>query len=302
MKRFPYLAVFLLTGSSGTLAQGSFLNVYTSATNGCTGKAAIQTSDGGYAVTGQSTGFPSYIDVFLMKTDASGNMLWFKTYGTGDLFTIDDTGHDVQQTNDGGFVIAAESQGSLFGQVYIIKTTGSGDTVWTRQFTYATGFGDGFSIRQTADSGFIVAGTGSLLTGFSDPEAALIKLDKDGYLQWSKLFGGPGADIGVSAKQTDDGGYVLVSKTSNGGNEDVRLVRIEETGDTAWVRTFGSPLTDIPEDVIQTSDGGFLVTGRTDVNAPAEKFLLKTNGDGDLQWVKTYGSGWVNSVMETANG
>lgn len=303
MKRFSlllFVAFFALVHQA--VAQGSFIKVYTSAANGGTGQAAIQTSDGGYALTGQCTGFPSYIDVFLMKTDNAGNMLWYKTFGTGDLFNIDDSGYDLQQTFDGGYVIAAESQGSAYGQIYLIKTNASGDTTWTRQYTYSPGFGDGFSIRQTADSGYIVAGTGSVLTGSAEPEAALIKLDKNGTLVWSKLFGGSGADLGMSAKQTADGGFILASRSSNSGSEDVRLVRTNEDGDTLWVHTFGSSQLDYPEDVIETSDGGFLVTGRTNVIAAAEKFLLKTNSDGDLLWVKTYGPGWMNSVMETSSG
>ncbi len=119
------------------------------------GQSVQQTTDGGYIVAGRTNSFGAgNYDVCLVKTNANGDILWTNTYGGAG----DDGGHSVQQTTDGGYIVAG-STGS-FGsgiQVYLIKTNFSGDTLWTK--TYG-GSGDEFgsSVQQTTDGGYIVAG------------------------------------------------------------------------------------------------------------------------------------------------
>jgi hypothetical protein len=116
------------------------------------GYSVQQTSDSGYIVAGWTNSYGNQ-RVYLIKTNAFGDTLWTKTYGgNGDAF-----GYSVKQTSDGGFVIA----GMIFtfgdsNQVYLIKTNGSGDTLWTR--TYGGAHTDvGYSVQQITDGGYIVA-------------------------------------------------------------------------------------------------------------------------------------------------
>ena len=141
------------------------------------GFSVQQTSDGGYIIAGYTVSFGagSY-DVYLIRTNASGDALWTRTYGGGNY----DRGHSVQQTSDGGYIIAGETYSFGAGDydIYLVKTDISGDTLWTR--TYGeTDYDGGYSVQQTSDSGYIIAGyTGSFGAGSYD--VYLIKTDANG--------------------------------------------------------------------------------------------------------------------------
>jgi hypothetical protein len=121
-----------------------------------------------------TTSFGSGHQVYLIKTNASGDTLWTRTYGG----TVHDEGYSVQQTSDTGYIVAgvANSFGPTY-DVYLIKTNASGDTLWTR--TYGGTVWDGaYSVRQTSDGGYIIAGaTNSFGNGY---QVYLIKTDSLG--------------------------------------------------------------------------------------------------------------------------
>jgi predicted secreted protein len=140
------------------------------------GYSIKRTIDGGFIITGltKSSGAGGR-DVWVIKTNSDGNQQWAKTYGGIE----DDEGRSIDQTTDGGFVIAGitKSFGAGNEDVGLLKIDGDGDLLWITSFG---GFNDdrGHSVRLTSDDGYIVTGnTYSYGAGLSD--VWLIKVKPD---------------------------------------------------------------------------------------------------------------------------
>jgi hypothetical protein len=167
------------------------------------GASVQQTTDGGYIIAGDTKSFGAgNHDVYLVKTNASGDTLWTRTYGG----PASDGGASVQQTSDGGYIIAGStgSFGAGGGDAYVIKTTASGDTIWTRTYGGTANDGAG-AVQQTTDGGYIIVGTVNSF-GVGKADVYLIKTDAQGDTLWTRTFGGPDDDGGSSVQQTTDGG------------------------------------------------------------------------------------------------
>jgi len=229
------------------------------------GRSVEQTTDGGYIVAGRTSSFGAGgYDVYLVKTDANGGVLWTRTYGGA---ANEGTGYErsVQQTSDGGYIIAGYTQsfGAGSADFYLVKTDASGDTLWTR--TYGGSSSDyGESVQQTTEGGYIIAGvTASFGAGSYD--VYLVKTDANGDTLWTRTYGGSNVDNGWSVQQTTEGGYIIAGVTASfgAGSDDVWLLKTGANGDTLWTRTYGGSNVDNGWSVQQTTDGGYIAAGYT---------------------------------------
>lgn len=228
------------------------------------GYSVQQTPDSGYIIAGGTESFDSGGDVYLIRTDANGNMLWTKTYG-GDN---DDCAYSLQTTSDGGYIIAGStcSFGSGGDDVYLIKTDAKGDTLWTRTYG-GTDCDVGFSVHRTLDDGCIIVGWTESF-GADGSRTYLIKTDTNGDTIWTKIYQG----IGYSVQQTSDGGYIVAGDYA--GN--VYLMKTDPNGDTLWTGTYGRGQS---RSVRQTYDGGYILTGASDGNV----YLMKTTVETEIR-------------------
>lgn len=193
--------------------------------NDC-GYAVQQTSDDGYIVAGSTKSFSvGSGDLWLLKIAANGTELWNRTFGG----TPDEVGHSVQQTSDGGYIVAGSSGsfGASSGDLWLLKTAANGTEEWNRTFG---GYSDdgGRSVQQTSDGGYIVAGyTKSYSLGSGD--LWLLKTTANGTELWNLTFGGPFDEAGHAVRQTSDGGYIVVGYTHSFGvgSGDVWLIKLE---------------------------------------------------------------------------
>jgi len=264
-----------------------------------------QTFDGGYILTGSFVSEMWNTDVWLIRTNGSGDTLWTKTYGgiNGDV------GLDVKQTTDNGFIISGitTSFGVGNADVWLIKTDINGDSLWTK--TFGGAYNEyGNSVFQTADNGYVIIGsTESFGAGNSD--FWMIKTNSVGDSLWSKTYGGYYNDIAFGGEQTSDDGFVLTGYTQPAGfsNADVWLIKTDHLGEIEWSQTYGGSLAELANSVQQTYDEGYIITGYTMSygSGSMDLYLIKTDMYGDTMWTKTFGglsNEAGNSVIETAEG
>ena len=247
-----------------------------------------QTTDGGYIITGSTESFGAGNgDVYLVKADEEGNEEWSRTFG-GETY---DTAHSVQQTTDGGYIIAGHTMHRGNGNVYLVKTDGEGNQEWSRTFG-GEAYDTAHSVQQTTDGGYIIAGsTESFGTGGLD--IYVIKTDGEGNGEWYRTFGGEENDRAYSVQQTADGGYIIAGDTESfgAGNSDVYLVKIDEEGDEEWSRTFGGEEDDRAYAVQWSRIGGYTIAGSTESfgTGNSDVYLVKIDEEGDEEWSRTFG-------------
>lgn len=242
------------------------------------GYSISQSLDTGYIVTGyfkDSTN--GDYNISLIKTDANGNLQWRKTFGG----LGDDLGLSVQQTFDGGFIIAGKYAYSLVNvDVCLIKTDVGGNTIWMK--TYGDIGGElGFCVKQTLDSGFVVTGH----TDTFGVDVFLLKTDINGNKLWAKAYGGALLEYGLDVQQIMDGGYIITGLTNSfgAGNGDVYLVRTDINGNMLWTKSYGGSNYDYGFSVQQTLDSGFIITGFTYSFGAGNSdiYLIKTDTQGN---------------------
>ncbi len=256
-----------------------------------TGTSVQQTTDGGYIVLGRTNNFPGTInDIYLIKTDVNGDSLWTKSLGGNNV----EYGNCVQQTTDGGYIISGwtTSFGAALYDVYVIKTDGNGNTMWSKTFGgYTPDMGN--AVQQTSDGGYIVAGYTRSFSGQVGFDIYLIKTDADGDSLWTKTYGGTGVEWCFSVQQTTDGGYIIAGETQSfgAGDWDVYLLRTDVDGNSLWAKTFGGANDDYGYFAQQTTDGGYIITGYTNSFGAGNNdvYLIRTDANGDSLWSKTYG-------------
>lgn len=275
------------------------------------GRSMVQTADSGYVIAGYTTSFGAGgYDVYVVKLTKNYTIQWTKTIGG----TGTDWARSIIQTKDGGYAIAGwtNSFGQGVNDFYIIKLDAQGAVQWTKTVG-GTGDDLGWSIIQTADDGYAIAGQTSSF-GSSPHDVYVVKLDNTGAFQWDRKVGVSGtADIGYSIVQSADGGYVIcgTSYTFTGNvstsSVDYYIVKLDVSGGLVWSRVILNPRNDYARTIIKTQDGGFLVAGeRQDPTTTNwDIYIVKLDASGVMQWDRSYGMSNSEegfSVVETSDG
>jgi len=250
----------------------------------------INTSDGGFVVDGATYSFGSSgsADIFILKYDASGNLIWNKTWG-GSEWESPVSANSIIQTSDNGYALTAitYSYGAGESDLVLLKFDSSGNLTWNKTWGSGT-YDGGFSVLQTADSGYLV-------TGYSDYNLSydnmlLVKFTSTGTVSWSKTWGGNDYySEAYSITKVSDGGYVVMGEIENpndGWYGDIAMTKFSSTGIMQWVKYWGKD--GINEgstySVAAMSDGGFAAVGYTDSygGGSHDSAILRFSNSGDI--------------------
>jgi hypothetical protein len=270
-----------------------------------------QTTDGGFIVAGDNSslsGFPS--QVWLVRLDPNGAIVWQKAYGTPGLTSFPFlTTPKAKPTPDGGFVVVSSKDLSpATVAAWVFKVDANGNFVWQKAFT-GGGNATGISIDVTLDGGLLVAGS-VIGIGRIPSGGLVIRLDPIGNVMWQKAYAGFGAAEALSIRETQDGGSLLAGVVLFPNR--AWLLRLDAVGGIVWQQTYSSSTSDNAFSLAQqTSDEGFVAAGITidhfkPVATGASALVVKLDRTGSITWQKVYtGTGIFSvatSIQQTSDG
>ncbi len=309
-----------------------------------------QTADGGYILGGYSqsgisgdktqTTWGSW-DYWIVKTDSLGNKQWDKDFGGTDYDYL----YSIQQTADGGYILGGHSNSGISGDktqpnwdtatiptydYWIIKIDSLGNKQWDKVFGGTT-YDWFYSLKQTADGGYILAGTSSSQISGDKTQNTwgqsydywIVKTDSFGNKQWDKDFGGfneewdpwlyslYGSIFQGNISQTTDGGYLFAGtsysliggdKTQNNlGDNQSWIVKTDSLGNKQWDRTLLTNSTSYPFEkmglAIQTEDGCFAMANYTRAGIGGDKTQPRWNNSYDYWIIKFCDSTLTTSIQ-----
>lgn len=303
--KIPILSLFLLIFSFiNSTAQITFQKIFGGSGYDIFNNAAL-TSDSGYILVGLTDSMGAgNDDVYVVRTNAAGDTLWTAAYGG----TTIESGQSVSETADGGFIIAGRTKPTTVSKydIYVIKINATGDLLWSKSF--GTAEDDyGYSIIETADSGYIIAGGTeiNLLT----PDIFLIRLNSSGDTLWTKIYHSPGWDIVYSIVESMDGGFILTGYTdfSGFGSSDILLYKTDSNGNILWSNAYGNSFHNYGWMVQQSADGGFVIAASSaDSTGYYDFAFLKTDSTGNTEISKVYqcpgSNNQISSIVQKPDG
>jgi hypothetical protein len=274
-------------------------------------------------------------DFWVVKLTDDSVVNWERSLGG----MSSDWGASIIPTFDTGYIVVGGSrstEGMVVGNhgihdCWVVKLASNGIKEWSKLYG---GSGDdyGFSIKQTADSGYIIAGYNSSsdgnITGHHGSETIgdywVIKLSKEGDMQWQSSLGGSQEDCANDILQTGDGGYIVMgySRSTDGdvnmhhgseATQDIWVVKLTDSGSIEWGRSLGGTDSEVAQSVCEMSDGGYVIAGYTfsyDGNVSfnhggSDGWLVKLSDSGILEWEKSIGGSnddVAYSVEQTTDG
>jgi hypothetical protein len=284
------------------------------------------TSDGGAIFAGQpQSGCPAQnlqACGEIVKVDSTGKVQWANDL----LFATSPSSpppktwpFDVQQTSDGGFVLVgyATAPSSIYNP-WIAKLSYTGQLQWTHLLVDSNSYySSAYSVRQTADGGYLVGGvvTYSVTPSYSESEITVFKLDSTGTLVWQHNYAAGENAYLQSLALTSDGGSIVSGTvyTQASTNNYPLLLKLDSTGKAQFAKTI-LPTGDISDlnmgGVQQTTDGGCAFAGYYFQNTvyTERAWLVKTDAAGNVQWNKIYGpdvqysNRYFHTFQQTSDG
>ncbi|MBY8998459.1 MAG: hypothetical protein KGD60_12070 [Candidatus Thorarchaeota archaeon] len=232
-------------------------------TNQDTLKSLIQCRDGGFALLGDTYNFPgTYNDIWLVRTDSSGNQLWNATYSGPE----NDYSVGLVELND-GFMVAGSYRNttSVSWDFWLIRTNITGGVVWSKTYGDAI-TQECIAFTPTSDGGYALA-------GWNQSSIWLLKADSQGNQVWNNTFYSTVYQSTSRFIEVEGGGFAIIGRSGN----DVLLMRADSEGNHLWNATYHREgLGSYGLSLVETSNHGFTLLTMSYSEEEDKMFQLKS--------------------------
>lgn len=302
MKRLIYLLIFfplIISAQDNKFVRTYGLKGYNY------GEKAIQTKDNGYLLLGNKTGFMGNTDVYIVKINSTGKIVWDKAFGDTQI----NWAEDFIQTSDKAYMITGYTTSGENNDydILIMKIDTSGNLLWKKNYG-GEKWDLGHSITETLDKGFLISGE-TYSEGNGNNDILLLKINSNGDSIWNKSYGGTLHDAAHDITRCQDSSYLITGYTNSYGNGafDMYILKVNQLGDTIWTKTIGGPLDDKAFSGIENKNHEIVLTGST-LNYNAKKqdgIIVKTDSIGNYKWERLIGGDnneEFYEIIENING
>ncbi len=228
------------------------------------------------------------LDMMVMRMDSEGNLIWKRLFDFGNR----DLAISVTQTSENTFMIAGISHVSVGNEdISLININSQGDTLWTERYDLGYGYTENtYKVIQTKDSAFVC--TGYILFPREAPwgELFILKVDKNGNMLWSKIYGGKNTEYGHDIVENNLGELYITGFYTTSENSDMWLLKTDAKGDTLWTRKYDWGDNDIGEAITLLQNGNIIIGGRSHTEEGFEDIrVTELNRYGEILWSQLYG-------------
>lgn len=261
----------------------------------------VQCSDGGFALVGYTYSYGAgYYDVYVIRTDANGTMLWNQTYGGANY----DYGRDIVITDNGFVIVGYSNSFSASHDLWLIGIDQNGNHLWN--ITYGSTSSDYTrAIIATSDGGYAITGY-TYGFGASESDLWLVHTNATGGDLWNTTFDSGWYDTGWDLVECAGGGYAICGRGYT-TNYDMWLVRTDASGNHLWNQTYGSTSSESGYSLVECSNGDFALAGETSGYGASSTaaWLVRTDASGNHLWNQTYDEPFddeAHTVIEYSDG
>ena len=258
-------------------------------------KGIVEMRDKGLVIVGVSNSFGNANQVYTIRTDIDGTVLWTDTIGgAGEEFGLDITVSSDQR----GVVIVGNGEDIANGgkDVIFYKLDDKGNKVWINNYSTSTD-DEAFGITTSTDGGYLITGYTENTDGIK--ELFILKIDSNGNQEWVNIYGGDNDQQGNAIMEMSNGDIVVTGYTRNiSGDANIYVLKVNSTGDLIFEESVGSSLGEYDEgnDLVIAADGSIFVTGQ--LGNQSNVALLKLNSDGSFGFLFSYGA---SNLFEIGN-
>ncbi|WP_116983212.1 T9SS type A sorting domain-containing protein [Emticicia sp. C21] len=299
--------------------------------------ASTPTADGGYIIVGStnsnndgdvptSKAFNGLggTDIWVIKVNIWGEILWSKTFGG----TKDDIATDVIETKDKNILVLATSasaDGDALGNgsrggLILLKLKTDGSVLWRKVFAGGYNVGDisftkadAYSkpnIKSTSDGNYVISAN---ILPLIKTDVWLAKVTENAEILWTKTYGTNQNDWVNEVITCADGGYLMVGGTEANNNDvpgagngfiDIYIIKVDATGVLQWQKGLGGANLDEAFSSTQLADGSFIIVGESNSTngdlaanlGEKDGFILRLSNSGSIQWKKQVGGTYSDGL------